>query len=105
MRGRIAWIELDRSPERGHRLFSLPAGLQGAPEIVMGLRKLRLQPDGAFKMPDGRLHLVLTGHQNSERVVCGRKSRIGTERFFQLDPGVLQSALFEIKVAQVVVGL
>ena len=53
--GRVAGIELDRAPELSHGLFRFAMGLESAAEVVMRLRKVRIESDGALEMPvDGR---------------------------------------------------
>ena len=71
----------------------------------MRLGKVWIELDGALEMPDGRLHAVLIGQDDSEGVVGRRKSRIGTQGFFHFGLSVLQSALLQVKMAEVVVCL
>src|SRR5947208_448811 len=70
VRGRVAGIELNRTTEFNHGLFRLATGVQSEAEVVMRLRQVRIESDGALEMPDGRVQAVPIGQDDSEGVVC-----------------------------------
>ena len=53
---RIGWVDLQRIPVLGDRLFHVALLQKSVPKVVMGLRSARVDSQHLFEMGDGFVH-------------------------------------------------